>query len=226
MKLGVLFSGGKDSAYSCCMAMKKEEVVCLISLLSKNMESYMFHTPNINLASLQSKACEIPLLEYETKGEKEIELKDLDAAVCLAKKKYGIEGIVTGAVMSVYQASRIQKICLENNLWCFNPLWYADQAGYMDSILKSGFEVIISGVFSAPFDESWLGKKIDREALLKLHKFSEKYIITLTGEGGEYETFVCDAPFFKKRIVIDEYEVSYKNYNGTFSIKKAHLENK
>ena len=43
MKLGVLFSGGKDSSLALYKA--KEDVVCLITLDSKNKDSYMFHTP-------------------------------------------------------------------------------------------------------------------------------------------------------------------------------------
>ncbi|MBN2734770.1 MAG: diphthine--ammonia ligase [Methanomicrobiaceae archaeon] len=226
MKLGVLFSGGKDSVYACFMAMQKEEVSCLITIVSKNKESYMFHTPNINLAALQSEACGIPLFEYETEGEKEDELEDLKSAIILARESYGIDGIVTGAIMSVYQASRIQRICSELDLWCFNPLWYVNQNEYMVSVVKSGFDVRISGVFSYPFDESWLGRSIDEKILQELKILSEKYKITLTGEGGEFETFVCDAPFFRKKIVIDNYESSCTNHNGTFIILKAHLEEK
>ncbi|MDD4128029.1 MAG: diphthine--ammonia ligase [Methanomicrobium sp.] len=226
MKLGILFSGGKDSAYACYMAMQKEEVSCLITLVSKNSESYMFHTPNINLAGLQSQVCEIPLLEYETDGFKEVELKDLKSAIILAREKYGIEGIVTGAIMSVYQASRVQTICSELDLFCFNPLWYVNQKDYMRNIIQNGFEVIISGVFSYPFDESWLGRRIDDTMLDELCILSDKYKITLTGEGGEFETFVCDAPFFKKRIVIDKSCSSCRNYNGIFSIIEAHTEDK
>ena len=163
MKLGVLFSGGKDSVFVCYMAMQREEVECLITLASKNTESYMSHTPNISLTSLQSKAADIPLLEFETDGEKENELEDLKSAIICAKDKYSIEGIVTGAIMSVYQASRIQKICDSLDLWCFNPLWYINQNDYMNNIIDLGFEVIISGVFSYPFDESWLGRRIDKK---------------------------------------------------------------
>lgn len=226
MKLGVLFSGGKDSVFACYMAMQREEVECLITLASKNTESYMFHTPNISLTSLQSKAADIPLLEFETDGEKENELEDLKSAIICAKDKYSIEGIVTGAIMSVYQASRIQKICDSLDLWCFNPLWYINQNDYMNNIIDLGFEVIISGVFSYPFDESWLGRRIDKKMLDELSSFSEKYKITLTGEGGEFETFVLDTPFFKKKIIIDDFDTNYKNYNGLFSIKAAHLEEK
>jgi len=226
MKLGVLFSGGKDSVYATSLAIQKEEVSCLIALVSENDESYMFHTPNIHLTSLQAEAMGIPILEYITKGIEEEELEDLKKAITLAVKQYGIEGIVTGAVLSVYQATRIQKICDSLGLWCYNPLWHIDQDWYMQSLIDEGFVVIVSGVFSAPFDETWLGRHIDNEALRLLRIYAAKYGITLTGEGGELETLVTDAPFFKKKLVILESESVYANYNGRYSVQKAEVREK
>jgi ABC transporter with metal-binding/Fe-S-binding domain ATP-binding protein len=223
MKLGVLFSGGKDSVYATYRAMQKEEVSCLISLISENDESYMFHTPNIHLASLQAEAMGLPILEYSTSGIEEEELKDLKEALSLAVEQYGIEGVVTGAILSVYQAARIQKVCDELNLWCYNPLWHIDQDRYMQTLLDEGFEVIISGVFSAPFDETWLGRQINDEALRLLRLYAAKYHITLSGEGGELETLVTDAPFFKKKIVIMHAESHYANYNGRYHIHAAEV---
>jgi len=62
MKLGVLCSGGKDSWFACHLAMQKEEVACLISVRSRNEESYMFHTPNTHLVPLQAEAAGLPLV--------------------------------------------------------------------------------------------------------------------------------------------------------------------
>ena len=59
MRLGVLFSGGKDSTYALLKAKEKNEVVCLISIISENKESYMFHTPNIDITKMQSEMMEI-----------------------------------------------------------------------------------------------------------------------------------------------------------------------
>ncbi len=223
MKVGVLFSGGKDSLFACHMAMKEEEVACLITVISRNEESYMFHTPNIGLAELQAKAAGLPLVLVETAGEKEHELEDLRSAILIAQERYGIEGVVTGAILSVYQASRIQKICSDLDLWCFNPLWHTDQAEYMNELLDAGFRVIISGVFSAPFDSSWLGRQIDADMIRELAGIAERYQITLTGEGGEFETFVVDAPFFTSRIEIEQASATYRNYNGVYRIERARL---
>jgi ABC transporter with metal-binding/Fe-S-binding domain ATP-binding protein len=223
MRLGVLFSGGKDSTYACGRAMEAEEVVCLITVKSLNQESYMFHTPNLRWVRFQAEAVNLPLVEVESEGIEEEELHDLTRAIMQARDLYAIEGVVTGAILSVYQATRIQKICRDLDLWCFSPLWYTDQASYMQRLLETGFRILVSGVFSAPFDESWLGKTLDRNALRELISFSQTYGITLSGEGGEYETFVIDAPFFRKRIQVMEASTEYRNYHGRYNITAARL---
>ncbi|WP_292368589.1 diphthine--ammonia ligase [Methanoregula sp. UBA64] len=223
MKLGVLCSGGKDSWFACSLAMEKEEVACLISIRSKNDASYMFHTPDVHLVPLQAEAAGIPLVTVETEGVEEAELADLSRAISLAREQYGIEGIVTGALMSVYQAARVQRICHQLGLWCFNPLWYTDPAAYMERLIASGFSVIVTGVFSAPFGADWLGRAIDEAALADLRKYVTADRITLTGEGGEYETLVLDAPFFRQRIEIRETKKEYANYRGVLKITRAEL---
>ncbi len=223
MKLAVLFSGGKDSTYALFKAMQKEEVACLISIVSKNKESYMFHTPNINITKLQAEAIGIPLIQKVTEGVKEEELKDLKRAIEEAKKSFNIEGVVTGAVESVYQAERIQRICNDLDLWCFNPLWLRDQEELLRDIIKAGFKVIISGVFAYPMGKNWLGKEIDKKIINELVKLKEKYEISPSGEGGEIETTVLDAPFFKKKIEILDYKIETEENSGVFIIKKARL---
>ena len=96
MKLGVLFSGGKDSTYAAYLAKKyNHELTCLISIISENKDSFMFHTPSIKITKIQATAMNLPIILQKTKGEKEIELKDLEKAIKFAKQKYKIRGIVT-----------------------------------------------------------------------------------------------------------------------------------
>lgn len=226
MKLAALFSGGKDSTYAMYKVMHDHQVVCLISMISENLESYMFHTPNIQLVELQARAMGLPLVKFSTKGEKEKELKDLERAIALAKKEYGIEGLVTGAVASVYQAERVQRICKKLGLKCVNPLWKKDQLSLLQELLRSRFHVIISGVFAYPLDRSWLGKEINKETIKELAKLQERHKISPSGEGGEIETTVLDCPLFKKRIRILESERLWHGDSGVFRIKKAGLEGK
>ena len=226
MKLGVLFSGGKDSTLAMMKAMKEHEIVCLITLVSENPESFMFHTPNIHIADLQAEAVGIPLLKAETKGEKEKELVDLKSAIEDAKNRFGIEGIVTGALKSVYQAGRIQKICDELGLVCYNPLWQMDQIQLLNEIVSQGIVAIICGVFAEPLGKDLLGKQIDKEMIQTLAKAAETHKINPAGEGGEIETTVLDAPCFKKKLVIKQATTEYKDFAGVYMIEEAVLEPK
>jgi len=223
VNLGVLFSGGKDSTFACYRAMENNTVACLITLISENVDSYMFHTPNIRRTGLQAEAMGIPLFSWPTKGQKEEELVDLKDAIAAAREKYGIEGIVTGAIESVYQAARVQRICRELNMWCFNPLWQINQVDYLRLLISDGFNIIISGVFAYPFDESWVGATLTEELVQKLVQLQKKYKINPSGEGGELETFVLDGPLFKKRIEILKASRTYENYRGHFIIDDARL---
>ncbi|MCK5628341.1 diphthine--ammonia ligase [Candidatus Bathyarchaeota archaeon] len=166
MRLGVLFSGGKDSTLALHKTAAEEEVTCLITLNSTNPESFMFHTPNINVSRLQAEALGLPLIERVTEGKAEKELDDLEEAINEAVREYALDGIVSGAIESVYQAERIQRVCNRLEVWSFNPLWKSNQVDLLREIVKRGFKVIISGIFAYPLDAGWLGRDLD-ESLIK-----------------------------------------------------------
>ena len=206
MKLGILFSGGKDSSYAAYLAKKhRHELTCLISVFSENKNSYMFHTPSISRVKEQAQAMNIPLITKKTKGVKEKELQDLENAIKKAKEKYKIKGIVTGAVESIYQSSRIQRICNKLNIEVFNPLWQKDQIELLEDLIRNKFNVIITSVAAYPLDSSWLGKNIDKKFIKEVRILNEKYGINPAGEGGEFETFVLNCPLFKKKLKVKSF---------------------
>jgi diphthamide synthase (EF-2-diphthine--ammonia ligase) len=59
-----------------------------------------------------------------------------------------------------------------------------------------------------------------------LEKLSRKYGIHLTGEGGEYETFVIDAPHFEKRVNLDKMVNRWDGQSGYLAIEQASLRHK
>lgn len=207
MKLASLFSGGKDSVYATYLAKEQgNEISCLITIHSQNKESYMFHTPSIEKTNSQAKSMNLPIIIQKTKGKKEEELKDLERAIKKAIKKYKVEGIITGALHSEYQASRIQKICDNLKIKCINPLWHKEEISYLKEILKNKFKVIIIGVFAYPLNKSWLGRIIDEKFIEEVKILNEKYKIHPAGEGGEFETFVLDCPLFKTPLKIKSFK--------------------
>ncbi|MBT3690671.1 diphthine--ammonia ligase [Candidatus Woesearchaeota archaeon] len=223
MKLGVLFSSGKDSCYATYL-MSNYDISCLITIKSKNPDSYMYHTPNIHLAELQSEAMQIPIILQETTGKKEHELKDLEIALKKAKQKYKIQGVITGALFSDYQRERIEKIAEKLSLKVFNPLWHKNQEEVMREIIKNKFKIIFSSIAADGLDKSWLNKIITNEDIDKLVKLNKKNGLNIAGEGGEFESLVLDCPLFKKKLKILESEIKEENKNtAKLEIKKAKL---
>jgi len=209
MKAAVLFSGGKDSCMAAYLAKKKGyELTCLISVFSENKESYMFHTPSIKRTKQQAKIMQIPLIIQKTKGKKEEELKDLEKAIKKAIKKYNINYIVSGALASNYQKSRIENICKKLNLKSITPLWHKDEIAYLEELIKNKFKVIITGVAAYPLDESWLGREINKKFIDDVKELHKKYKIHPAGEGGEFETFVLDCPLFEKSLRVTGKKIS------------------
>lgn len=226
MNLGVLFTGGKDSTYAMYLASKEHQISCLINAVSKNPDSYMFHTVASNMVVLQSFAIGIPLERFNTAGNKEEELADLKNAVNAVKQRYGLDGIVTGAIASEYQANRIKKIADELDLKVVNPLWHIDIEKYLNNFIDDGFKAMIVSVSADGLEKDLLGKVIDKELLSTLKALSEKYRFNLAFEGGEGETCVIDGPIFKRRIVIDESEIMGSQNKFFLNIKNAHLAQK
>lgn len=226
MKAAVLFSGGKDSAMALYKALKEgHDVKYLVSVISDNPDSYMFHVANIHITELSAEAAGIPLIKKVSKGIKEEELKDL-TRVLRELKELGIEAVFSGALYSEYQKSRIDKICSGLNLKSCTPMWHVDASDYMNEIIELGFEVIITSVSAEGFDKSWLGKKIDKELLNELIKLNDKYGVNLAFEGGEAETLVLDCPVFNAKIIVNEAEKIWDRDNGYFWIKDARLQKK
>ena len=225
MKVAVLLSSGKDSMFAMQKAIEEgHKVVGLITVISKNKDSWMFHTPNIRMVEYQAKCLDLPLIKKETEGEKEKELSDLKQLIAEAKQKYKIEGVVSGAVHSRYQWNRIDKICGDLELVSIAPLWGYDQEQLIRDLLDNQYEIIISSIACEGLNERWLGRKIDKIALNELVELNRIIGINIAGEGGEYESLVLDCPLFKKRINIIKSRKNMESTNaGRLEIDKCKI---
>lgn len=224
MRLCVLFSGGKDSTYAVHLAKQAgHEVACLLSMEPQNKESFLFHVPNMHMTALQAQAMEIPLVLIQTSGKKTQEYLDLKNALLDLKKTHKIQGIVTGAVNSIYQATRMQTIAHELGLYCFNPLWQTKPSAHWHELLLQGFEIMLVSVAAHGLDKQWLGKTITSENVDALIALERSHGISPIGEGGEYESYVVDAPLYWKKIRVEKFKDEWKGLQGTRHIVKAQL---
>lgn len=228
VRLGVLLSTGKDSCLAAQLMIDQNyKIECFITMKSKNKDSYMYHGPNVDIAKLQAQSAEKPLILQESLGEKEEELKDLRKAILVAVQRYNVEGIVTGALFSQYQRDRIEKICDELGLKCFSPMWHMPQEKELEVLLSRGIKFCLVKIAAEGLTKEWLGKIITEKEIAKLLELKEKIGFNVAGEGGEYESLVLDAPFFKKEIVLKKTKIEIEDeYTATLIVEDAELVDK
>lgn len=219
MKLAALISGGKDSSYAICKALQEgHKVINLVTIIPANEDSYMFHSANIHLTELISKASGIPLTSQLSGGEKESELGDLREAL----SKVRVDGVAVGAIESEYQASRVKRICEELGLKMYAPLWHKKPEELLREMITC-MDIIIVKVAAGGMDESWLGRRFDEKMIEDLKTLHRKYGVHIAGEGGEYESLVLDAPFYKERIRILKASNLWMGDHGIMKVEKAEL---
>ena len=223
MKVSALFSGGKDSTYALYLLQQQGwDVASLLTVVPKASDSYMFHYPNIRWTRLQAEAMGIPIKYRESSGLKEEELKDVEELMA----EEDTDGYVCGAIASDYQWSRFNGIAHRLGKPLHAPLWRKDQLTLLEDMVHAGFKFMIAGVYAEGFDEGWLGKVITAQSIKELKKLSDKYRISVSGEGGEIETFVLDAPNFSKTLTIREARANWSRNSGNYTITSAELEEK
>jgi diphthine-ammonia ligase len=230
-----LFSGGKDSSWALSRALERGLSVERLVTVHPEGDSYMYHVPATRLAGLAAESIGVPLVEVEpdafdaaeatdsgVQGDAELEpleaaLRDLDADL-----PGGIAGVTAGAVESEYQTSRIEAMADRLDADLFAPLWQRDPVAVGEAMLDAGFEIRIIRVAAAGLDESWLGRRLDADALAELVDLRDEYGVHPLGEGGEFETLVTDGPHMDRAIEL-EYETEWDGTRGTLQIEDGWL---
>ncbi|MEM2896607.1 MAG: TIGR00289 family protein [Candidatus Bathyarchaeia archaeon] len=224
MRISCLFSGGKDSCYSLWYMLHQGfDVVALISVKPDDPASWMFHYPAVEWTKLQAESMEIPMILLETSGKKDEELEDLRELLKDLKKNFRIKALSSGAIASDYQKVSIDRVCEELGLKSFAPLWHKDPESLLLEEINFKFEIMITACSALGFTKDWLGKKLDRTLVNELKRLSQNYGIHIGFEGGEAETFVLNAPMFKKRIEIVDSEIFWRGDSGYLKINEARL---
>jgi len=214
-KVGVLFSGGKDS----CLALfevGKENVDVLLSIIPKSKDSWMFHKPNVKLLKKQAEMLGVELITQESKSGKEKELKELKKLISKSK----INKLVVGGLASNYQGNRIKKICEELGVEFIAPLWSYSSKQLWKELLDNNFKIIITKISCEGLGKEFIGKIIDKERFKELEELEKKYRFRLDFEGGEAETSVLHMPGFKKEIKVEYGVESEGSYRHFIKIKK------
>ena len=217
MRLASLFSGGKDSAFSLYLAEQRgHEVPYLVNVVPDDRASWLFHTPNLGCVPAMAEAMGKELVIGHSSGEEGSDMEGLRKAL----EGLDVDGVVSGAVWSDYQWDRMNIVCGDLGLKFIAPMWRKDQDMLLGQLIDAGIEAVIVGCYAEGFDESWLGRPIDRAAVEDLKKLRAKYGISVMGEGGEYESMALYSPPYSHRLRIVSSEKEWKHGSGMLRVNE------
>lgn len=219
MKFVALISGGKDSFFNILQCQQNGHQLVALANLHPNdknrdeIDSFMFQTVGHSVIDYYKECVGVPLykraitgssknvqLEYVPTATDEIE--DLYELLLQVKKAHpDIEGVSCGAILSHYQRTRVENVCDRLGLTSLAYLWQENQSQLMRKMCDAGLDARLVKVAAVGLHEKHLGKLIS-EMYPILTKLNQMYDVHVCGEGGEFETLVFDAPFFKKRLEI------------------------
>jgi diphthine-ammonia ligase len=201
MKVACCWSGGKDSCYAFWKAVALgHDVRYLVNFATiASSGRNASHGLRNELIRLQAEAAGIPLIQRETTWQG---YEQSFREVMNELRNKGIEGLVTGDIDIVEHRTWTENICGEVGLEALLPLWKLDRREIMTGFVDEGFESIVVCLKAEILDETWLGRRIDRNFISELLDYGQGCHVDICGENGEYHTFVVDGPAFHKRISV------------------------
>jgi len=232
-----LFSGGKESSWALYQALESGRDVRTLVVVQPPETSYIYHAPAQSVIRLAAHSIGLPILDVglpvtdmeppdlTTVEGQESELEALEPALEGLDAEFdgGLRGLVAGTVTSDYQADRLQSMCDRLGCAFVAPLWQADPRELGEAMIDGGLTIRIVEVAGPGFDESWLGRQFDHDALTDLAALHREYGVHLLGEGGEFQTIVTDGPHMSRPITL-EFEREWYGTWGQIRITDARLD--
>lgn len=225
MKVVALLSGGKDSVAAIEVAQGHGwDVVGALCLRPAEDDAWMFHTPALDVVAGVAECLGLPLLEAPVRAGAAEEVEDLEAAVARARDRFGADGLVSGALASEYQRTRIDAVGHRLGIRTFAPLWHKDPSLYLRGLLAGGYDIRFSRTAADGVPNAWCGQRMDAAKVDAMERHPARPHVA--GEGGEYETLVLDAPHFRRRLVVTQASVQATASRATWVVQAWHTQPK
>jgi uncharacterized protein (TIGR00290 family) len=204
-KAWLAWSSGKDSAWALHTVRKTGEVdvVELLTTINCDYARVAMHAVRENLVEMQAAAVGLPLVKVPIPAQ--CRNQDYEQAMSSAMERARAEGvfhIVFGDLfledIRAYRENHLAACGME----AVFPLWRKDTRLLAKEMLESGLSAYITCVDPTKLDRSFAGRRFDAELLGELPREVDP-----CGENGEFHTFACAGPMFRRSLPIDVGEI-------------------
>lgn len=223
MDVAILYSGGKDSTYAIEYALEKKwNIKYLLSVKPNRTDCYLFHFATVELTRNISEFLGIRQI-YAACTEAD-PVKEAMIVKNIVEQN-PVDSVILGGIG--LQETQIKSI--RDALFPLGIDVFASHAGYdhltlMKEMIRKGYEIILTEVAADGLGKNWLGQRLNEKNLDEFVKLSKKYGFHIGGEGGPYNTLVCDGPIFPKRLEIVSFDkIMDGEFNGYIEAKEVKI---
>lgn len=119
--------------------------------------------------------------------------------------EYAAYGDILLEDLRAYREKQLSEIGMQVHF----PLWQKNTRELLLEFIEKGFKAIVVAASDSYFNDSDLGREIDRDFLSQLPKEVDP-----CGENGEFHTFCYDGPIFKHEVAFKFAERVVKSYSN------------
>ena len=204
-KAWLAWSSGKDSAWALHTVRKTGEVnvVALLTTLNCDYARVAMHAVRENLVEMQAGAVGLPLVKVPIPAQ--CRNQDYEQAMSSVMERARAEGvfhIVFGDLFLEDIRAYREKHLAACGMKAVFPLWRKDTRLLAKEMLESGLSAYITCVDPTRLDRAFAGRRFDAELLGELPREVDP-----CGENGEFHTFACAGPMFRRSLPIDVGEI-------------------
>ena len=204
------WSSGKDSSLA-LYEIKKDaslSIEQLVTSVNSHFNRVSMHGLRISLLQQQADAIGIPLDLIELPQNPSMEeYNELLTAKIKDYQNKGFEHCIFGDIfledLRTYRENQLKPYGITTSF----PLWKKDTSSLIKRFIALGFKAIVICINSQKLEHSFLGRVIDEDFINDLPNDVDP-----CGEHGEFHTFCYDGPIFKRPIVFDKGEETYRTY--------------
>ncbi len=204
-KAWLAWSSGKDSAWALHTVRQTGEVnvVALLTTINRDYARVAMHAVRESLVDMQAAALRLPLVKVPIPAH--CRNQDYEQAMSLAMEQARAEGvfhIVFGDLFLDDIRAYREKNLAACRMKAVFPLWGKDTELLAKEMIASGLSAYITCVDPTKLDRSFAGRRFDAELLEEL-----PCDVDPCGENGEFHTFACAGPMFRRPLPINVREI-------------------
>jgi len=204
-KAWLAWSSGKDSAWALHAVRQTGEVdvVELLTTINCDYARVAMHAVRENLVEMQAAAVGLPLVKVLIPAQcKNLDYEQAMSSAMERARAEGVFHIVFGDLFLEDIRAYREKHLAACGMKAVFPLWRKDTRLLAKEMLESGLSAYITCVDPTKLDRSYAGRRFDAELLGELPREVDP-----CGENGEFHTFACAGPMFRRPLLINVGEI-------------------